>query len=557
MLESALPEVNQWLVNNGFIRDTTKTHCFSYLGSLQCNHIDVPVEISFIDLSFKELPEIYLRNPRPAPLCRPLPHVEHTNKLCYLDAETYRVDPYRPVQTFVNLLDQAKQVLVDSLAGKNANDVGYEFSAYWDCTLRGITLSKHQSGNFIKYNFIKYFNLAGKEQRLIVIGNNDEILKYINHKKVELIFSKNKNAIWISLSTTALLPFQGVWPPKHFNELYSWLKEVDSNAAKTLYKKLGTKEGTQNRLLIILETKGSLVGVDIKIPTEEFIQSPGRFRKQLLLDKGKSRIMLNRVGIDNLSPKFITSRNILGKNLASKNIVLIGCGTIGGYLSRLLVQAGAGQGKGQLTLYDSQLLSSGNIGRHYLDENYLYENKAEACEHKLQGEFHSIKINSFPREFSSINDARNADIVIDATGREPFSLSLNELFVECHNNNVGCPDILYVWIDGNGYCGRTLYYNGKDSGCYRCLQDLSGKDKFPPLKSENDLTPMTYQCGESYVPYPPSVSVQAAAMGLERVLEWANGNIVHHFYNRKFHNKAREHKDQSLTITSGCPACQK
>lgn len=555
MLGEALPDVNQWLVNNGYVRDTTKTHCFSYAGSLKCNHIDVPIEISFTDLSFQELPNIYLLEPRPTPLCRPLPHVEYNNKLCYLDAETYRVDPYRPVQTIVNLLDQAKQVLIESLSGKNVNDVGYEFSAYWVFKYNGVALSKHQSGDITKYNHITYISPTGKKRHHIVVGVETEIVKYRDRKNGKLIFSKNKNALWIDVSKTALLPYQGNWPPVHFKGFYTWLNEVDENAAKKLKYKLGTKEGAKSRLLIILNTVGGLIGVEVKVPIT-FTQNPSRYCKQLLIDKGNSKIRFKRVVIDDLTSKFITTRNLLDKNLSSKKIILIGCGTIGGYLSRLLVQAGAGQGKGQLRLFDGQLLSSGNLGRHYLDENYLYENKAEACLHKLQNEFHSVDVKSFPREFDFIKDIRNADLLIDATGREPFSLSLNEKIIQHHKENRICPDALYIWIDGNGFCGRTLYYNGK-GGCYRCMQDLSGKDKFPPLKSDKDLIPMTYQCGESYVRYPPSISVQAAAMGLEKVLEWVNGNVVHHFSNRRFHKKAREHKDQNLTITSRCPACQK
>lgn len=554
MLKSALPDVNEWLTNNGFNRVTEETRKFVYEGILQCNHVEVPIRYSFDDLSFQKLPEIHLVEPRPTALCRPLPHVDCNNKLCYLDEEAYRSDPYHPVQTIVNCLGQAKNVLFDSLSGKNSADVGYEFNAYWECVSRGIILSRHQSGDITKYNYITYISPTGKNRSHIVMGNDKEIVQYQTWRNAKLALSENRNAIWIDITKSALLPDEGKWPPQSFKMFFEWLTWVDLKAAKTLKKILASKAGAQSRLLIIVNTMGGFVGIEV-ISQNNFTQNPGRFCKQLLIDKGISGVKIKRICIDDFSPKFITTRNLQGSDLSSKKIVLIGCGTIGGYLSRLLIQSGAGQGSGELKLYDGQLLTSGNIGRHYLDSNYLYENKAIACQHKLQSEFHFATIKAKPDDFISISDVKNSDLVIDATGREPFSLSLNNQVANLHNKNKLCPDILYVWIDGNGFCGRTFYYNGV-GGCYRCLQCLSGKDRFPPLKSEDDLIPMKYKCGESFVPYPPSISVQAAGMGLEMILEWVNGNVKHQFRNRNFNDKARKHKEQNLTPITDCPACQ-
>ncbi len=420
-----------------------------------------------------------------------------------------------------------------------------------------MVLSNHQSGHVTKCNRLKYQSPTGATHNQLVIGNSKEIIAYKVWRNGELNWTENRNALWINVNATALLPEKEPWPPQHFCAFYEWLKSVDPTAAQTLRQGLGTKAGAQSPLLIVLNTRGGYVSITVILPDSlsTVTKHPSRFRKQLLVDKGRFGTKFIRGFLDDFSPRFQTTRNLPGPGLSGKRIVMVGCGTIGGYLSRLLVQSGAGQGSGQLILYDEQILSVGNIGRHYLDGSYLYEKKAEATRHKLLTEYPTAKIQARKYHFKDINNVRQADIIIDTTGHEPFSLLLNAQAVQRHRANQTCPPVLYIWIDGNGYCGRTLYYDGS-SGCYRCLQDLSGRDRFEPLKSMENLTPMTHQCGEAFFPYPPSVSVQTAGMGLEAILDWAKGNSKPFFRHRRFHKNAREHKDQRLTPTKGCPACQ-
>ncbi|MEJ1414023.1 MAG: E2/UBC family protein [Candidatus Sedimenticola sp. (ex Thyasira tokunagai)] len=550
-------DVHRWLLSQGFVHVTEETRCYAYDGSIQCNHVEVPIRLSFLDLVFQELPDIHLREPRPEKLCHPLPHVDHQGKLCYLDMESYRLDPYQPTKTIVTLLEQARRVLIGSLSGANSDDVGYEFRLYWDASDCGVVLSNHQSGHSIKYNRLEYQSPTGTTHKQLVVGTDEEIEAYRKWRNGKLMVLENRSALWININTTALLPEKGPWPPQNFRAFHEWLKSVSPAADQSLQKGLGTKVGAQSPLLVVLNTRGGFVSIEAVLPESlsTLTRHPSRFRKQLLMDKGRFGTKFIRGFLDDFSPKFLTTRNLPGSGLSGKRIVVVGLGTIGGYLSRLLVQSGAGQGSGQLILYDEQILSTGNIGRHYLDGSYLYENKAEACRHKLSEEYPTAQILARKKHFEHINDMRQVDFIIDATGREPFSLSLNSQAIQRHHANLPCPPILYIWIDGNGYCGRTLYYDGS-GGCYRCLQDLSGKDRFEPLKSMKDLVPMSNQCSESYIPYPPSASVQTAGMGLEAVLDWVNGSPGAFFRSRRFHKKARKHKDHRLTPQEGCPACQ-
>lgn len=560
MLENALPKVHEQLTAQGFCRVSEITHTYAYDGILKCNELKVPVRFSFSDLSFSSLPDIHLCEPRPDVLCRPLPHVDHHGKVCFLDIESYRLDPYRPAQMVANLLELARRVLVDSITNKNANDVGYEFGSYWEDEGLACFLSDYQKGPVLKYNRIIYISrLNSSEKELLVAGGEQEIESHLIWMKGTLKYSTHRHAVWVNVSASALLPISGVWPPKNCKSFFDWLKLVDLTAFNKLRNAIGTKACAHSPLLIILKTPGVIVGFEIILPKKlkSAEADPSRFRKAVMADNGRFGTKVRRVLVHDISGRYIASRNLTGVGLAGKSIVLVGCGTLGGYLARLLVQTGAGQGGGVLELYDDDVVSPGNLGRHYLDAHYLYENKAEACCHKLQDEYPTVNVKHYDRAFSNLSVARTADIVIDATGQMTMSSSINEQAITSYKNQDRFPAVLYTWIDGNGFCGRTLFYDGS-GGCFRCLQLPSGRDRFEPLVSENDLTPMSYKCGESYVPYPPSASVQTAGLALEAVLDWVNGSPTPHFRSRPFHKKARVIKDQHiLEPFSECPACQK
>jgi tRNA A37 threonylcarbamoyladenosine dehydratase len=128
--------------------------------------------------------------------------------------------------------------------------------------------------------------------------------------------------------------------------------------------------------------------------------------------------------------------------LQNMRICVIGCGTVGSYLSQSLVQFGAGVGRGELCFYD-EILKTGNLGRHILGVIYLGERKSNSMVHffnqqelapnaKAMGEFTRKKID------------KPWDIIVDATGEQGFSLMLAKLH---HERNVATskPSLIHSW----------------------------------------------------------------------------------------------------------------
>ncbi|MEE1721090.1 ThiF family adenylyltransferase, partial [Pseudomonas aeruginosa] len=93
------------------------------------------------------------------------------------------------------------------------------------------------------------------------------------------------------------------------------------------------------------------------------------------------------------------TRNLAGgvTGLAGKNIALVGCGAIGGYLADLLVKSGAGFLGGSLVLIDDDELSVGNLGRHFLGFEYIGQNKAAALCAELRAKYPEVQVSFIPK----------------------------------------------------------------------------------------------------------------------------------------------------------------
>lgn len=560
MVDESLIKINSYLVSEGYVRQPNEKH-YVYDGTFSCNNIEIPVRIEFRNVYFDEMPIIRLREPRPAQLNGPLPHVDHNGKLCYLESETIFIDINNSQNVFPRIIETAKDVLTKSLLGKNKDDVIGEFALYWDRKSHGVYLSNDHANQILKYNILNFLTPSGKEIQIYLIGSDKEIQDQKQFRKGRLAYSNNFNAIIINMVNIPLLPRYPPWPPESFKDLFIWLSSIDPNSAKTLETKLSKKANLSSPLLIAINTAGGMIAAEVILDKtySDTIKHPARFFKLIKSAKPDQGVKIKRISVSEFNSKFITTRNLPKKSndLSNKNIVLVGCGTIGGYLLRLLVQSGAGRGKnGKITIFDPDILSASNIGRHYLDERYLFDNKAEACKNKLLEEFHWVNIRAHNIEYSWIA-TESVDLIIDATGRESFSLKLNKKSIDAFKCKSHTTPVLFAWIDGAGTCGRTFLFDGS-GGCYRCLRDAEGNDRFPPTKGHDSNTiDIEYKCGETFYAFPPSVSLHVAAMGLDAVLDWANGQNSPRLRFSTFSDNARKYDNKSVLASShGCPACQ-
>lgn len=308
-------------------------------------------------------------------------------------------------------------------------------------------------------------------------------------------------------------PLTERWPPHNVKDILSWQGALDANCRKKIEQRI--QQGRikkANGVLILVESPLMTYGFGVLYKRNSAQKSDKKTRRKNL----NYELEVLPMSVVRIDDRYLAERNIPGlATLAGKNIAIIGCGTIGGYLSEMLVKAGAGTSGGVLTLVDCEFLYPQNIGRHRLGFPSLFSNKATAMADELRRLAPGINIRALPVDVKKAN-LGELDLLIDATGEEALGHWLCEKYLEKTH-------MLSVWIDGPGVAVRGLLHLNDSDACYRCLWH---KNKSGELNSIHGPLPSVlagHGCEGLYVPFSAAVSVQAASLGLEMALDWVNG----------------------------------
>ncbi|OYW23287.1 MAG: hypothetical protein B7Z43_03825 [Sphingomonas sp. 12-62-6] len=279
---------------------------------------------------------------------------------------------------------------------------------------------------------------------------------------------------------------------------------------------------------VFLSAPNAIIGWAAELPTGLLAMRGKGFRPHFFakaLEAQVDTVPLERKVGSETDLRHCVERNLLGRpTLVGKKIVLVGCGTIGGYLARLLAQSGAGC-EGTIQLYDTDTLSSGNIGRHALGFSDLGRPKAEAVADHLWSFHPDVAVTAHKTDAVRAWDTiSNADLVIDATGEPNVATALNDLY--CQLKGEGNTTLLHSWVFGNGLAAQS-FLNLRDGGaCYRCLKtSFDGQWRHDPRKNTTEAFEQAgARCGEAgYAPFSVDAPMTAAALALRAALDWAGG----------------------------------
>lgn len=458
-----------------------------------------------LDPTFFEFPSIRLLE-IPAGLPPAVPHLGADGELCYLAKGSVVLDIYDPVGQSLACLERATVVFGQVMRGEMIEDLTEEFFAYW-------------------HGLYCFVDMQGEDlgrQKCIVAEANGSPLWFITDNE-DRTTEKLKSLGWLATDSTVLTyrvktdaqprPLTSHWPPETVGDILAWQGTLDPRCRRKIHQRI--KEGERKKVngaLILIESPLMTYGFAVRYER----QCPAQ--KSKLADRRDSSFRLKVVPtfVVRIDDRYLAQRNMpKSKTLAGKNIAVVGCGTIGGYLSDMLVKAGAGTCGGKLTLVDFDCLLPQNIGRHRLGFPDLLSNKAEAMAEELKRLAPGTEIRALPV------DVRRAqlgelDLLIDATGEESLGHWL------CGHYKAPTP-MLSIWIEGPGTAVRALLNTSEAGACYRCLWHSNKRGE---LRSTIDPLPAIlagHGCEGLYVPFPASVSVHAASLGAEMTLDWVNG----------------------------------
>lgn len=536
----------------------------SYEGSLPFRGQSVRIGLDIFDWDFQRRPDVRLLE-RPPALSGFRPHLGAGASICYIEREAVFMDPYDPVGMIAACLKEAEGTL-EEIAG-NRQRVNYqdEFVAHWSSDTifplllwSSLDLSKRSlSALTAKFAHLKVPTSVitddASKTTDVLLTSGCNVTSATPDSVVELKTKK----------PPAIDPDH--WPPLHLGNVLTWLDGWDGDLRKVFMGQLEsqwTKDATD--LVTLIDSPAGRFGFSFSLASmssedrKYYAKRPGDRRQRIL----KMDPPIKRFSLADMSPDFVHARNIMdGSTFAGKRISVIGCGTVGGYLSTFLARLGAGHGGGSLTLYDEQELWPENIGRHILSMRDLFRNKAEGVADLLRQELPWLKVLVRKVNATQVADLFETDLIIDVSGLSAVSSAVNRKHIERLKNGKA-PAVLYGWVEGPGDASRCLLVDKLEFMCHECLYvrepGQPPQDRFTS-STRNPSEGRQYPggCG-SYMPFAVSASVATAAMCLDLARDWAQGN-PHPRLRFQHHDLGHTHsqKNQSPLPLQSCPACRR
>ncbi|MBC3489405.1 ThiF family adenylyltransferase [Pseudomonas taiwanensis] len=513
----------------------------SFVGDLHTSEGVHSCELE-VDPEFYDLPRVRLIKV-PDALHPIAPHIGGNGSICYLTKSTVVLDFFDPVGQTLRCIDEAQSVLGKVLRKEMVEDLTEEFFVHWYANQCLFDVQRPILGE------VPGFCLLGRSGERYPVITDDLGATALKLDVMGFEAKRERIPAYIVKTDAEPRPGQKEWPPKTVAEFLEWQRQLDGRSARKVEQRLGEASRlTKRDALIIIKSPKLLYGVHV-----HFDQSVLPEEKRAVA-RGTQRLYsykISRLHVLRLDNEYLAQRNIPGmKTLAGKRIAVVGCGTIGGYLIDALAKAGAGTGGGQLTIVDYEVLGPQNLGRHRLGMAHLFANKASGMRLTLQFDNPSVSVRALEV------DARHAhfgelDLLIDATGEE----SLGHWLAARYANQI---PMLSIWIEGPGIAVRGLIKVPGPSACYRCLCNHQREGGLPTVNGEMPVLRAGHGCEGLYVPFPATVSLQAAALGSEMALAWIN-NVESPSLRTKITDSAYElaTPDCDVLKAEGCPACSK
>lgn len=429
-----------------------------------------------------------------------IPHVERSGKVCIAPEGGVLIDVSRLGDVVEEALIKARGIIAAGMASGEA-ELQKEFLAYWDA----------DAGD-------KYFRVVTplplKEGPIAML----HALRSAQHPYEHLIAATAEEAKnWASragfavriIDAAYILPLEKSLIPPRFGEKWTVKQFFDRLA--------GTGIDTDGVLTWLLDQPKATCDIIITMPGPSariavgvrLQPSPGPAKPNTghyyeeHPDAPARRFELTRLDTDFLIPR---AGGLL--SLATKTVVLVGCGAVGSQAAKMLALLGVGK----LHLIDPELLGSENVHRHLLGVEYIHQFKASSLAAVLGHGFpHSIfkahdkgaleVLSADPDCFLS------ADAILMATGDETLELRFDSLLKED-------PPRVHTWVDPLGLGGHAIAVGLGDAGCLHCLYETADSGMLANTSSfvrPGQLLRKSFAgCGGDFLPYSALDAIRTA-----------------------------------------------
>ncbi|MDP1801490.1 MAG: E2/UBC family protein [Bacteroidota bacterium] len=456
------------------------------------------------------MPTFFIDNYGSLPL---IPHVEKDGKVCYTHEDYTFIDFEQPGQIISETYLLTKKTIEEGLKKKNLQDFADEFEAYWarldNCEEIYSDINISADPIIIKIGKKENFRFAVSDET----QRMKNVSRYVNLDEIGITY---QNAIFIPFTINDVF-----LPPRYHDSLgidyfQSILKLLTAPAEKKLSRLFSTTTKNEEYVIFSFPQKNNvhcLFGVKFSN-----FKSTGH---PLISNDFAGKI--TPISFDRLDKEFLYKRGGNGEAVPEKKVLLIGGGSIGGFIGEELIR----NGFFDLTVVDADFLKSVNCYRHLTGFAYVGKNKAKAIKEKTESFFPHSNVNAIdiPIEEAlrkKVIRIEDYHFIIVATGNVTVNCFLNKLLSKFNK------PILYTWNDPYGIGGHCLVTNLEKKGCYNCLytnDEFYNMASFAHHKQDKTFLKTLSGCGSVYTPYGSIDSMQTAILTVKTVIEIETNRI--------------------------------
>lgn len=458
------------------------------------------------------------------------PHIEADGHLCLLD-DTVVAKFGQPEAVIGDLLRDAFQLVCDCESGANQNDFRTEFYSYWN---RRLSTSDEKIQSLLEpHGESRLVNVWRGEIRSVIGETEEEVLKWLRHKHGDQPQFKSTDPALLLWLSEPLLPAQY---PDSAADLYRLAAEAKTGQQRL--EQLAKLNSSPFYFVIGADSTNGPCFAGVRSARQITPDIRGRKRDHSLdgFRPGKAphalltqrlfsaNVPASRIQVERVDAAWIHGRDHdpRQKELASKTVLVGGCGSVGAPIAQMLAMAGVGR----LLFVDNDELTWANVGRHVLGAESVGKNKAKSLADQLQKSYPHSQIDGFDaalEEFAVANSnlVRECHLIISATANWESENILNFRQVR---EEISQP-IMYVWTEPHACAGHAVLVT-PSGPCFRCGFDPSGRPKLEltvwPSDRRQQREPA---CGAVFQPYGPVELLGTISAGASLALDSLLGKL--------------------------------
>ena len=450
------------------------------------------------------------------------PHLEKDGLLCILPPDSAVSSQDSPKVT-AYVLAEACRLIEKNISGLNVEDFRLEFLSYWKLVVDKyvpliISLLEPQGpGRQVAV-------WRGRDRR--VVGESPEVLKHwLRRRGAKLGDGDTLHEgvlIWLP---EPLLPAEY---PHTAADVRVLARDRSPEAADVLED---LAAGCVNEIDALLGSRmphgTCFAAVTIRPPHQpggpKLLEKgfrPGRVPRNLLVKRYLScATKVPKTTVERADHRWIhgRDRDPRQESLRTAQVAILGCGSLGSTLARLLAQAGVGS----LLLVDPDILDWPNVGRHELGADSVGHCKAsklaqwieKAYPHLVDISYHCKRVG--PETWTSMEDVASCDLIVSTMGNWAAENFLNDVQQECAD----FPPIIYGWVEAKALAAHAVLIP-RGEACLRCGVNEKGRPHLEVTEWSNGGDSFQAPaCGAIFTPYGPAELCWAHALLAETVIE--------------------------------------